>query len=98
MLIVPYILRIYYHITKIMRALHGLKFSDTSFRNHLKDYIEHLGFVSYLDDDYVWCRPATKSNGGEYCVASSSGGIAKRCESGKVVTVNNVLRDRGKRG
>ena len=51
---------------KIVRALYGLKSSGADFRNHLRDCMEHLGFLSCLGDDDVWRRPALKTNGDEY--------------------------------
>ena len=49
-----------------MRALYGVKSSGADFRNHLRDCMEHLDFLSCLGDDEVWRRPAFKSNGDEY--------------------------------
>ena len=49
-----------------MRSLYGLKSSGADFRNHLRYCMEHLGFLSCLGDDDVWCMPAIKSNDVEY--------------------------------
>ena len=51
---------------KIVRALYVLKSSGADFRNHLRDYMGHLGFKSCLGNDDIWRRPVIKSNGDEY--------------------------------
>ena len=44
----------------IVRALYGLASSGASFRNHLEDYMNHLGYKSCLADPDLWYRPEVR--------------------------------------
>ena len=44
----------------IVRALYGLASSGASFRNHLEDYMHHLGYKSCLADPDLWYRPEVR--------------------------------------
>ena len=41
----------------IVRALYGLTSPGSSFRNHLSDCIDHLGYHSCLTDPDLWYKP-----------------------------------------
>ena len=47
----------------IVRDLYGMKPSGRDFRHHLRDCMEHLGYISYCADPYLWMRKAVQSNG-----------------------------------
>ena len=53
-------------IAVIRRAIYGGKAAGRDFRNHLRSFMEHLGFTVFLADPDVWMRPAIKSSGQEY--------------------------------
>jgi hypothetical protein len=50
----------------IKRALYGGKTAGRDFRNHLRECMQFLGFVSCKADPDIWMRTATKSDGSEY--------------------------------
>ena len=41
----------------IFRALYGLKSSGASFRNHLVDFMRHMGYKSCMADTDLWLKP-----------------------------------------
>jgi hypothetical protein len=49
----------------IKRALYGGKAAGRDFRNHLRECMRHLGFISCPADPDVWMRPALKADGSE---------------------------------
>ena len=49
--------------TPIVRALYGLSSSGASFRDHLADYMCHLGYKSCLLDPDLCSRLSSKSKG-----------------------------------
>jgi hypothetical protein len=49
----------------IRRALYGGKAAGRDFRNHLRECMRHLGFISCPADPDVWMRPALKADGSE---------------------------------
>jgi hypothetical protein len=53
-------------VALIHRALYGGKSAGRDFRNHLRQCMAHLDFVSCPADPDVWMRPATKADGTEY--------------------------------
>ena len=50
----------------VKRALYGTKSAGRDFRNHLRDCMDHLGFVSCKADPDLWMRSTKGSNGMEY--------------------------------
>ena len=38
------------------RALYGMKSYGRDFRNHLRDYMDHMGYKSCLADPDLWMR------------------------------------------
>ena len=50
----------------IVRAAYGLKNAGADFRNHLRDCMKHLGYISCAADPDVWMRSAKKEDGSEY--------------------------------
>ena len=50
----------------IVRALYGMKSSGRDFRNHLRNCMEHLGYISCLSNPDVWMRKAVRNNGQSY--------------------------------
>ena len=50
----------------IRRALYGGKSAGRDFRNHLRECMYHLKFMSCPADPDVWMRPALKADGTEY--------------------------------
>ena len=50
----------------IRRALYGGKSAGRDFRNHLRECMSHLKFISCPADPDVWMRPALKADGTEY--------------------------------
>ena len=52
-----------------VRALHGLKSTGASFRNHLSDCMKHLGCSPCLADPDLWMKPETRLDDGETCHA-----------------------------
>jgi hypothetical protein len=56
----------------IVRALYGLKSAGASFRNHLADCMQHLGWTSCIADPNVWLKPEIRPEDGykyyAYCL------------------------------
>ena len=50
----------------VRKALYGLKSSGATFRAHLAETLDSIGFKSSLADPNVWMRPATKASGEKY--------------------------------
>ena len=50
----------------IRRALYGGKSAGRDFRNHLRECMSHLKFISCPADPDVWMRPALKADGTKY--------------------------------
>ena len=50
----------------VKQALYGTKTASRDFRNHLRDYMEHLGYVPCRADPDLWMRVATMNDGIEY--------------------------------
>jgi hypothetical protein len=50
----------------IVRALHSLKSASASFRAHMANKLDELGFKSSVVDPDVWMRPAAKADGETY--------------------------------
>ena len=52
--------------TIIVRALYGMKSSGRNFRNHLRNCMERLGYISCRDDPDLWMCKAMQINGQYY--------------------------------
>ena len=53
----------------VVRALYGIKSAGASFRNHLAECMQHLGWTSCISDRDVWYKAETRpSDGHEYYV------------------------------
>jgi hypothetical protein len=51
----------------IIWSLYGLKSSGASFRNHLANCMQHLGWVSSIADQYLWMKAKVwPSDGNKY--------------------------------
>ena len=50
----------------IKRALYGGKTAGRDFRNHLRECMQYLGFISCKADPDIWMRTAKKSDGSDY--------------------------------
>jgi hypothetical protein len=50
----------------VVRALYGLKSAGASFRNHMADCMENLGYKPCEADPDLWMKPSTKSSGETY--------------------------------
>lgn len=50
----------------IKRALYGGKTAGRDFRNHLRECMRHLNFISCLADPDIWIRKNTKESGEAY--------------------------------
>ena len=48
----------------VVHALYGLKSDGASFRNHLAECMQHLGWTSCISDRYVWHKTETRLSGG----------------------------------
>jgi hypothetical protein len=48
----------------IVRALYGLKSTGTAFRNHLAEYMKHLGWNPCCADRDLWIKAETRPNDG----------------------------------
>jgi acyl-CoA thioesterase len=48
----------------IVRSLYGLKSAGASFRNHLADFMQHLGWTSCIADRDVWYKAKTRLEDG----------------------------------
>ena len=53
-------------VALIRRALYGGKSAGRDFRNHLREYMSHLGFTPCLTDPNVWMRESQKADGKTY--------------------------------
>ena len=50
----------------VKRALYGTKSAGRDFRNHLRDCMDHMGYVSCKADPDLWMRISKSSHGREY--------------------------------
>ena len=50
----------------VVRALYGLKSAGASFRNHLADCMQHMGFVPCLADQDLWMLATEKADSTKY--------------------------------
>ena len=50
----------------VKRALYGTKTAGRDFRNHLRDCMDHLGYVACRADPDLWMRIAILDNNIEY--------------------------------
>ena len=48
----------------IGRVLYGLKIAGAAFQNHLTDCMHSLGFLTCLDNLYLWMNPMVRHEGG----------------------------------
>ena len=68
-----------------MRALHGLRSSGKSFRDHLAMHLREMGFVGSRADPDFWMKHASKPDGTEYyqCVICYVDDVAVAMENPK---------------
>ena len=50
----------------VKRALYGMKSAGRDFRNHLRDYMSHLGYHPCCADPDLWMRLGKLKNGVDY--------------------------------